>query len=368
MAAPAFTQSQARQPRAYLVINNQQIPCIKASVVKTSERSSDTFDVDLALDATAQLGFDAAFWAKVDSADNATVTMRAFAGDPGQTMISGAIDSIEIDWIARTISVSGRDKSAKLAENRESKEYNNQPISQIVQDIAAANGLNPVITGGTEIAGKQGDTDTSESIMGETNFETLSNIAEEFGYRWYVDGNDLHFEPTESSSNVYQLIYRPPQPSGPPGSANFTYFTTKRNLKASKTVNVEVDSWDTDNAKLNSGKATAPGATDGDQLNYKIEGQNLTPAQAKAAAIAKANEIIRHELALNVRTPGDLSIDVTQKLSLLGTGTLYDQQYDIDNVHFDIGYGHGHGHSHGHGHGFEMTIKTKASKKGRKAK
>ena len=36
--------------------------------------------------------------------------------------------------------------------------------------------------------------------------------------------------------------------------------------------------------------------------------------------------------------PGSLDIDVTQKLRLSGTSTIYDQAYDIDSIDFDLGW------------------------------
>ena len=352
---PPFTSPDVRQPRAYLQFNGQNILCAHASVSKTSTRKSDEFSVLVYADQTAALGLDMAWWAAQDSIDGISVLFSVYDGDTPRSMITGNADSISINWDTREIDLGGRDKSSKLSETRQSKKYNNQTVSDIVSDIASQAGLNPVISGATDTAGKQFDTDTSHLVLGETFFETLSNLAEQFGYRWYVDGDDLHFEPVEENSGVYEVVYRPPAP-GQPLSMNAVGLKTHRNLKASKTVNVKVNSWDTKTLANNQGTATVDGA-DGDALNYEVDNApTLSTDQATKIAQSKANEVIRHELSVDVSMPGDLDVDVTQKLSLSGTGTLYDQEYDIDHIHFDI-----------QGSKFDMTISTKAAKKGRKA-
>ena len=355
---PPFTSPDVRQPRAYLQIDGQNILCGHASVAKSSTRTSDTFDVLIFPDQTAGFGLDMAWWAGKDSIDDVSVLFSVYEGDTPKTLITGHADKIDIDWDSREVEISGRDKSSKLAEKRQSKKYNNQTVSDIVSDIASQAGLNPVISGATDTAGKQFDADTAHLVLGETFFETLSNLAEQYGYRWYVDGDDLHFEPVSENSGVYEVVYRPPVPSQPL-AMNATRLKTSRNLKASKTVNVTVNSWDTKTQANNQGTASVDGA-DGDALEYKIDNApTLSADQATKIAKAKANEVIRHELSVTVTMPGDLDIDVTQQLSLSGTGTLYDQEYDIDHINFEMGH-------HGSG-GFQMTISTKAAKKGRKA-
>jgi phage protein D len=351
---PAFIQSEARQPRAWLQADGPNIPCLRASVSKTSKRASDTFHATIALDASSQIGLDASWWAAQDALD-VSLVFAVYAGDAGQTLITGSVDEISIDWVARTVEVSGRDKSAKLAETRRSKKYNNQTVADIVSGIAEANGLNPVISGATGLAGKSYDQDQSFLVLSGTDFETLSALAEREGYRWYVDGDDLHFEPVEENGGVYTLLYRPPTPDQY-GSANFVRLTTRRNLRAAKTAKVTVKSWHPWSQQLNEYTAEAPGA-DGDPLAYEFIVPMMSPAQVESLAKARAATAIRHELALDIGMPGDLAIDVTQKLSLTGTGTAYDQQYDIDAIHFEMVYAQG----------FEMRIQTKAPKRGRKA-
>lgn len=357
---PPFTSPDVRQPRAYLQIDGQNIPVSHATVVKSSTRSSDTFEATIFSDLSAIQSFDMLWWASQDAIDGISVLFSVYEGDTPKTMITGNADSISIDWDERTVEISGRDHSSKLSETRVTEKYNNQTISDVVSDIASKAGLNPVISGGSDVVGKQFDTDTTYLALGQTGFELLSDLAERYGYRFFVDGSDLHFEPNESNSGVYQVAYRPPAP-GQPLAMNATRLKTSRNLKASKTVNVEVNSWDTKTQTNNQGSATVEGAS-GDALNYKIDNApTLSQADADVIAAAKAEEVTRHELNVEVSMPGDLDASVTQKLSLSGTGTLYDQEYDIDHIHFEIGH-HGHG-----GGGFQMTISTKAAKKGRKA-
>jgi hypothetical protein len=266
---PSFTRSEVRQPRAYLQIDGQNIPCALASVTKTLKRSSDEFEVTIIPDLTAGMGFDLDWWAGQDAIDGVAVVAVVYAGDTPKTLITGDADRIDILWDERLVEIGGRDKSAKLAETRQNKKYNNQTVADVVRDIASQTGLNPVVSGGDDQAGKTFDADNSLLVLGETNFETLSSLAEQYGYRWYVDGDDLHFEPADENSGTYEVIYRPPLP-GQPMASNAVHLRTHRNLKASKTVNVTVSSWDTKTQTKNEATATAEGAS-GDSLDYKIE-------------------------------------------------------------------------------------------------
>jgi hypothetical protein len=62
-------------------------------------------------------------------------------------------------------------------------------------------------------------------------------------------------------------------------------------------------------------------------------------------------------MQVTIEMPGDLTCDVRQTLTLSGTGTIYDQDYEIDGVDFEMSWDSG----------FLMTIEAKSPKAGRTA-
>lgn len=349
----AFESSDVRKPRAYLVIGGASLLCLSAHATRSRTRKSDTFEAEISLSYAAQFGFDVSWWASQGAIEADSVWSD---GNTTKTVISGRVDSVRIDLVERIVHVSGRDASSKLSEKRRSKKYNNQKASDIVSEIAGDYGLTPVIETSEDDAGKQYQQDTAHLVLNKTDFETLSDLAEREGAYWYVDGNELHFVPKESGGNVYPLIYRPPSAASYM-AANFMRVRLSRNLRASQTAKVTVKSHHAKDDKDYEYTATSGGDGDG-TLEYVHEIPMLNQKQVEKVAKSKLADVIRHELQVEVEEmPGDLSLEPEFKLSLSGTGSLFDQEYDIDHIQYQMR----------DGSNFTMSVHIKAPKKGRSA-
>jgi hypothetical protein len=57
--------------------------------------------------------------------------------------------------------------------------------------------------------------------------------------------------------------------------------------------------------------------------------------EVEAVSKSRLSDYKRHELAIEVDLPGDLSVDKKGKLQLQGTGSIFDTTYDIDSIEFD---------------------------------
>lgn len=253
----AFETSAVRQAVAgFLSVGGQSIPCSHLSVTKTGQRRGDTFCATIPIDASAGLSED--FWA---SQTNVEATAIFSAGGQQQAMVTGNIDEISIDWINRSVTVSGRDKSAMLTESRVNKKYANQTSAQIVQDLAQMSGLQAQVSssGGDDVS-KKYDIDVVHLILNRTPFEAISVLAEREGVRWFVDGNTLYFGGTQSGGS-YPIEYHPPQ--GGYITANTMHLVTRRNLVAAKAVQSTAKSWHHKDKKLYQHTAKVP-ASGGD--------------------------------------------------------------------------------------------------------
>ena len=94
-----------------------------------------------------------------------------------------------------------------------------------------------------------------------------------------------------------------------------------------------------------------------DSLKYEMHYPGMNQQEVETLAKTRANETIRHEMCIELTMPGDLSLDVTQQVQLSGTGTAFDQTYDIDELTFDYEAGE---------NGFlSMTIVGKSASQGR---
>lgn len=71
------------------------------------------------------------------------------------------------------------------------------------------------------------------------------------------------------------------------------------------------------------------------KLFYEEHFPGMTQEQIEAVSKSRLSDYKRHELAIEVDLPGDLSVDKKGKLQLQGTGSIFDTTYDIDSIEFD---------------------------------
>lgn len=344
-----------RAPRCYLRIGGVKVACESATVKLKSTRSGNTFSAVLAIGETRKAGFDYAEWADYQP-DDVTVVMSSALNFGDETdMITGKIDKPEIDWLTGRVSVSGRDKTGELTEKRRSQKFQNQKSDEVVKTIAGDHGLSVSgAGGGLDFAGKIYTQDTVHLTVNKTDFEIISDLAEREGYRWYVQGTTLYFEPKEQDgADTYQIQFTPPGAGGAIGTGNLLSLRTWRNMTAARPHKVNVRSWHHEEKKLYNGKAEAGGV--GAPVEHEHHHNGRNDAQAEKLAKSRLANAIRHDCNVSITAPGDLAIDPRQKLQLTGTGTIYDQTYDIDTVELSMDWGKG----------FTMDIESKAPKQGR---
>ena len=351
ISATDATQLRVRQARCWLKIDGVRLPCITATVTRKSERKADAFSAELSVDETATAGFGYAEWADYQPTD-VEILMSLDGGDP-VSMITGQIDEPHIHWGECTVSVSGRDKSASLTEKRTSTAYKNQKTSDIVPTIAQAHGLDASVADTGDFAGKVYDTDFVHLLANLSDHEALSRLAEREGYRWYVDGTTLYFEPKGTDTDTYDVQWVPPDGKGQVGRATVLDLDTHRNMTAARPHNVTTKSWHHKDAKKYEGKASATGVGDTVEIEHHHNGRNQP--QVDKLSKSRLKEAIRHDCSVTVKAPADLSVTPRQKLSLTGTGTIFDQLYDIDSVEITVAWEAGS----------DMTVMGKIAKSGR---
>ena len=88
---------------------------------------------------------------------------------------------------------------------------------------------------------------------------------------------------------------------------------------------------------------------------YEYQHHHKTQDQATRHAKAKLAEHTRHEFDVTIEMPGDYNLTPLYQIVLNGTGSSFDQNYNIDHIDHKISARDG----------YKMTITTKAAKKGR---
>ncbi len=341
-----------RSPRVWLSLAGTQIPCLSATVTRKSERKADTFSAELDIFDTALSGFGLAEWADYQPVD-VQVMMALDALSAPTSMITGMIDEPRINWDEMTVTVAGRDKSASLIERRRSQKFANQKSSEIVSTIAKDHGLSVSATDSSDLAGKIYDQDTNHLVLNRSDYEVLSDLAEREGFRWYVDGTTLYFEPKGGGSTNAVFYWYPPGVLAAYGVATITKLTTHRNMTAAKPHKLNVASWHHKDKKRYLGTGSAGGV--GDSIDIEHHHNGKTQAQADKLANSRVKDAIRHDCNIIIVAPADFSLDVRQQIELRGTATIYDQPYDTDSIIFEVAWAQG----------AEMTINGKIAKAGR---
>ena len=329
-------------PRCWLLLNGAMIPCESATVNKKAKRAADTFSAKLSITRTTQYGMDVAAWADYQPSD-VEIYMSVMPDQSDLTsMITGQIDKPKIDWATYMVDVSGRDKSASMIETRRSQKFPNQKSSDIVSTIAQDNGLTAQVTGTSDYAGKQyNEGDVNHMTLHRTDFEIVSDLADREGFRRYVSGTSLIFEPKSQSPNLFQGQWCPPAVQAAYGYATIRSLETSRNMTAAKPTTVNVKSWHPKDKKLYVGQGQAQDGA-GNPISIDHHHNGKTQDEANTLAQSRAMDAIRHDCSCTVETAVDVTVEPkTTQFELSGTGTIFDQTYDIDEAQFEIGWSAG---------------------------
>ncbi len=344
--------SLVRQPRAWIDLGTGQMPVISAQWTRKAVRASDTFSVKVAIGTSRQYGMDYPQIADYQPQDATLYAATQIGGGDKQQVMVGQVDKPEIDWDSQTATFSGRDKSASLSTNRRSQKFLNQSSTDVVNTIAQSHGLTASFVGVSGFAGKV-FSDTVHLTLNRSDYEIVSDLAEREGYRWYVDGSTLYFEPKGQQSGSYAFTYQPPVPGQSYAVGTCYGLKTSRNTTAAAPTQVTVKSWNRKDKKLYKTTKSIGGV--GSDVVAEYHHNEKTQAQVESLAQSRLDNMTRHDCSASWSAPADLTLDVHEGASLSGTGTIYDQSYQIDEASFEMGWDGS----------FEMKLTCKTAVSGR---
>lgn len=333
-----------RSPRGAVKIGGKALEgWVEFDTSENEFAQPDSFSVLLSISLLSG-DMDAAFFAKAEKLE-----VELYAGFPADPesytdadldlIFSGKVDDIGLNWTNRSISLTGRDLTAKLMEQKSPEKYPNLTASAIAEKIAAAAGLTPKVTATTEKVGKYYQIDNVDQKTDQTDWDLLTWLAREEGFMVFVRGKELHFrEKPDAGQDPYVVDFTVASGEVGHDKSSATDVRCGRSLTAAGGIKVEVMSWSPKTKKKIKKTATRAGGAGSDPQVYRYTIANLTADQAEARAKQILAELSRHAMTLDITGPADNVLRIDDVIQLRGTGTDCDQIYYPQSIDRSMGF------------------------------
>lgn len=331
---------------ASITVDGSTFPVEHGTVDQHATRKTSSFSVAI------PLSFPGAEAALAEIGENSTTISVTTRGNTA-TLFTGETDTTEFDYIGRVIRITGRDKSAKLHEQKTSEKWQNKKGSEIVSDLAGRAGLSVNADSSPLMAGKKLEQDFVRLSDNVSFGYVIHKMAQFDGARWWVDEKGvLQYKIGASNpGGIYTLNYVPPTIGFMAG--DFLALKVRRNVQAGKTVKVKIKSWHPKEKKVHEYESNVEGKSGTVEHSYHIP--NLLKDHVRQYAKSRADDYARHEITVHAQVVGDPTINVSMGLQVSGTG-FWDQVYAMDSVHHEFGMS-----------GHRTSITARSAKSGRSA-
>ncbi len=315
-----------RAPRLRVLANGVSLTrATEASVVSAGAFSADFFRV------RAALAGDAADWATLTGvAIDVQMALDPFGGFT--SVVQGSTDAIGIDPIAGTLTLEGRDYAAQLIEARTQETFANRTSSEIAVILAGRHNLAAQVQATTTPVGRYWELEHDSLTLNAgtratTEWDLLATLAGWEGFDLWVAGTTLYFRPPDTTK-LAPVLSAVATPTGP---ADFVALRLERALSFAGDISVTVKSW---HSRAGTGTVQTAATDRGAAAvqNYMFVVPNLTPDAALLLAQRRLAELAAHEMLLRAEMPGELSLAPRAFFQLVGTDTLFDRVWLVDEV------------------------------------
>lgn len=329
--------SRVRQPVVQVYTQNALLTgVIDIEATNTSHFAADTFRVTAALSALPP-AFGLTYWDK-SSGDELEVRGGFSTDNPVPLLVYGQVDDVEIDLFGRTLTLTGRDLSARMIDTKTTVTYQDKRASDIVTQIAKNHGLMPnVQQTAFKVTGSYYEIVNALHVQNRSDWDLLTLLAEHEGFDLWVSGHTLNFQPPLAlTTDPYVLLWSDLGQGN--RVSNMVSLKMRRSQTIARDVVINVASWNQAQGKVfktTLRKSQANKTTKQSSVNpqiYYFFPPNLNQVQVNQFANAKAEEITRHERPILATLPGDSLLVTRGMAKLVGTGTAWDQVYYPDTV------------------------------------
>jgi hypothetical protein len=302
-------------PELQILIGNISVNgVISLEVEKVAYFAADRFALTLAVGANPLLGI--SYFATLGT----QVISISIATNPSGyvELITGQVDNIRFDLPSNTVTLCGRDLSARLIDTEISETFVNQTASQIATTIAGRHGLTANVTATSVPVGQYYELDHARSALGlnsrgGSEWNMLCFLAQAENFILSVTGTTLNFGPAIISVPVFLM------------PANCIALS----LDVSTTIptGVSVKSWNTRNkAVINQSSGSKIG-----NATTMIR-PNLTSQQAVTIANNHLLMLAQHTTILMAKLPGETTLAPGSQILVNETNSPFDQLYMVDAI------------------------------------
>ncbi|MGH6970106.1 MAG: phage late control D family protein, partial [Caulobacteraceae bacterium] len=325
-------------PQGLVLVNGVQAPCLDWEVTTCGFFQASTFRVTLA---ASGLPAGLSLAALCDMSAVPVEVRASLDGGAPTSLILGRADDVDVDWAARTVSLSGRDRTADLIEARTAESFLNRTASQAVETLAARHGLTANAAATPTKIGAYSQSDHAKLSGQGSEWDLVVHLAKKEGFYAWVSGTTLNFQPETAAVGAPTVVRWTPAGGGALAAGPFVGLKTRRNLSLASAVTVTVSSWN--HTQKTPFKATVTGvktgAPGGSPQTYSYRKPGLTFDQARQLAQSQLEAVTRHERTLELEMAPDLTLTPRGQIELAGTGTAFDQLYWIDQVERRMAFG-----------------------------
>jgi phage protein D len=323
-----------RRPVLRVLANGTPILGAFAAEVKSNNHyAADRYSISVALNADPSIS--SAFWAATDNLlIEVQMALQTGLTSSWQSLVQGQVDLLDVDPIRGVLRLEGRDLTAAFIESRTQETFANRTSSEIAIALAERHGLGAQVTTTATPVGRYYQLEHDRTTLDQfsratTEWDLLVFLAEQEGFDVFVQGTTLYFQPPMPSATPFVL-----QPVGSAiAPANIMDLRTERSLTLAADIEVTVKSWNsrqqtafTQTARSGHGSSGAP------PQRYVFVRPNLSMNEALQLAQAKLAELTRHERVITAIMPGELTLTPRDQVVLQGSGTAFDQVYQIDEI------------------------------------
>lgn len=275
-----------------------------------------------------------------DGKPEVTITGTNDGQGSGTKLISGKLDSCECDWERQVIHIEGRSKIGELIDantDPQKDQFKNKTAEEVVKELASRHGMQVESDGAGQKAGRKHVKEDYDLLTGqESVWNVIRALAEREGKVVWGEDKTLHFKDPRAGGDQGAITVHYRQGFNGPPSGPFVSLRTSKNFTVSDGVSVDVNSWHTRDKKDNKGSAGGSGGGGGggggQGTEYKYEFPGLTQEQSENIAKKRKVEHTRHGKKVTFTGPGDTSANVRMTFVLSGTGTDFDDTYDVDSI------------------------------------
>ena len=320
-----------RKPNFRVLVNGTACAGFLAfDVTNNTHYGADTYTLTAAINGLPN-AMNAAWWY---SGQPAMVEILADDSGGGSyvSLITGDVDTVECDWVAMTMTLTGRDLSARLVDTASATSYTGQKAADIVRTIAANHGLtaNAQDVGGYVGATYGGNGRAVLYTQDQSEWDLLVSLAQQVGFDLWVSGTTLNFQPPADLTTSPYLIQRNQDNSG-----NYLRLRTMRTLPLGRPVTVQVSTWNqTAEMAISHAYQAIPmdNVASGSPQIYKLTTPNDWPVNIQQMAQTRLEEITQHERTVDIELPADNSVTVRTPFKIVGTQGCSDQTYRLASV------------------------------------